>query len=81
MKKKSTNNTGEDTPEPPDGGWGWFVVLGAHVAQALSLGILTSCGPIIVEWTRFFNTNLAVTSWVFSLTALMGAIVSKFLKI
>ena len=72
------NTDDEDVgPEPPDGGWGWLVAIGAHVAQALSVGILTSCGPIIVEWIGFFGTSAAVTAWIFSLTALIGALFSK----
>ena len=69
----------DEKPPPPDGGWGWLIVIGAHVAQALSLGILSSAGPVIVEWLEFFEgTTAAQAAWVFSMTAIIGAAVSKF---
>lgn len=69
----------DEKPPPPDGGWGWLIVIGAHVAQALSLGILSSAGPVIVEWLEFFEgTTAAQAAWVFSMTAIIGALVTPF---
>ncbi len=61
-----------------DGGWGWLVVVGAHLSRAFSVAVFMVSGPFIVEWLEYFGKSAAVTSGIFSLTLFMSAIVCKY---
>ncbi|XP_077865306.1 monocarboxylate transporter 12-like [Saccoglossus kowalevskii] len=61
IKKKTVTKTTLSTPtilyedDPPDGGWGWVVVMAAHFALLLSQGSLTGFGPFIVNLQLHFG--------------------------
>ncbi|NWY00591.1 MOT10 protein, partial [Nothoprocta ornata] len=63
--------------EPPDGGWGWVVMLAAMWCNGSVFGIQNSCGVLFVSMLQLFgganDTQLAFkTAWVSSLS--MGMI-------
>lgn len=53
--------------EPPDGGWGWMVVLSAFFQSALVFGVLRSFGVFFVELVAAFEEQAARVSWVASI--------------
>ncbi|XP_077992779.1 monocarboxylate transporter 12-like [Glandiceps talaboti] len=59
VKNEDVENYGKYLYEddPPDGGWGWVVVISAHFILLLSLGSLTSFGPFIVRLNQHFDNG------------------------
>ncbi|XP_068867079.1 monocarboxylate transporter 10 [Aphelocoma coerulescens] len=60
-------------PEPPEGGWGWVVMLAAMWCNGAVFGIQNSCGVLFVSMLRLFGSSedkqLAFkTAWVSSLS-------------
>lgn len=53
--------------EPPDGGWGWMVVLSAFFQSALVFGVLRSFGVFFVELVAAFQEQAARVSWIASI--------------
>lgn len=53
--------------EPPDGGWGWMVVLSAFFQSALVFGVLRSFGVFFVELVAAFEERAARVSWIASI--------------
>ncbi|KAJ0169687.1 hypothetical protein K1T71_014872 [Dendrolimus kikuchii] len=49
---------------PPDGKWGWFVLVGATVVNILIPGTIKSFGVLMVELNDVFQTNNAASSWI-----------------
>ena len=60
---------------PPDGGYGWVVVLSSFILQMISLGVSLSGGVYYVELLEAFNSGKGVTAWIGSLNTglLFGA--------
>lgn len=42
---------------PPDGGWGWVVVLASFIVNLIADGITFSFGVIFVEFLDYFGEN------------------------
>ncbi|KAG8307411.1 hypothetical protein J6590_020541 [Homalodisca vitripennis] len=53
---------------PPDGGWGWLVLLGSVLVSLLIPGTIKSFGVLFVEFLEVFNLSPAVASWIPALT-------------
>ncbi|XP_074081540.1 monocarboxylate transporter 13 [Macrotis lagotis] len=53
--------------EPPDGGWGWIVVLSAFFQSALVFGVLRSFGVFFLEFVATFEEPAARVSWISSI--------------
>ncbi|XP_073091028.1 monocarboxylate transporter 13 isoform X2 [Manis javanica] len=53
--------------EPPDGGWGWMVVLSAFFQSALVFGVLRSFGVFFLEFVAAFEEQAARVSWIASI--------------
>ncbi|KAG5889296.1 hypothetical protein JTB14_031943 [Gonioctena quinquepunctata] len=53
--------------KPPDGGWGWVIVLASFVVNLIADGITFSFGVIFVEFLNYFGENRSTTAWVGSL--------------
>jgi len=51
----------------PDGGWGWVVVFGAFVLQALTVGSAFTFGVLYVELLDVFGQPEGVTAWIGSI--------------
>ncbi|KAI4904469.1 hypothetical protein NFI96_015126, partial [Prochilodus magdalenae] len=53
---------------PPDGGYGWFVVLATFLVFGLTFGVIKSFGVFYVEIHRYFATTATGTSWITSIS-------------
>ncbi|XP_054850525.1 monocarboxylate transporter 13-like [Eublepharis macularius] len=54
-------------PAPPDGGWGWMVILAGFVQTALVFGVIRSFGVFFVEFVEYFRAPSSTISWIVSL--------------
>ncbi|KAM7314501.1 monocarboxylate transporter 10-like [Ixodes scapularis] len=61
----------EQGVQPPDGGWGWVVVLAGFVCHVVVDGIIYSSGVFFDEFLSYFGEGHALTSWIASI--LMGS--------
>ncbi|XP_066267068.1 monocarboxylate transporter 13-like [Branchiostoma lanceolatum] len=57
--------------EAPDGGWGWFVVLGSFLSHAFIIGSYKSFGVFFPYLQEAFGQDAAATAWV---SSIMGAV-------
>lgn len=78
---KGKHGVGTDhMPAPPDGGWGWFVVLGSFLLHVIADGIVYSFGVFYMEFLTYFKGGKGETAWVGSLvpgvTLLVGPVAS-----
>ncbi|XP_034477335.1 uncharacterized protein LOC117783883 [Drosophila innubila] len=61
----STTESGGGVAEPPDGGYGWFIVFGAFSVQFWVAGLVKSYGVLYVEIMETFPSSTAtVASWI-----------------
>ena len=44
-------------PTPPDGGWGWMVVLSSFMLQAIRGGIVSSFGVFLIAFIEQFDAG------------------------
>ncbi|CAH8638233.1 unnamed protein product [Heterobilharzia americana] len=51
-------------PEPPDGGWGWVVVVAAFFVHMITDGVIVSFGVLIESLIEEFGESLSATSWI-----------------
>ncbi|XP_054992926.1 monocarboxylate transporter 10 [Sorex araneus] len=68
---------GAEAPEPPEGGWGWVVMLAAMWCNGSVFGIQNACGVLFVSMLKTFGSKdddkmVFKTAWVSSLS--MGMI-------
>ncbi|XP_066266936.1 monocarboxylate transporter 13-like [Branchiostoma lanceolatum] len=52
--------------EPPDGGWGWMVVLSTFLVHVIALGAVKSLGVFYAEFREVFNESAGNTSFISS---------------
>jgi len=52
---------------PPDGGWGWMVVLASFLIHVIADGIVYSFGIFYMEFLHYFKGGKGETAWVGSL--------------
>ncbi|XP_055372340.1 monocarboxylate transporter 12 [Condylostylus longicornis] len=71
QKKRKRNNNAPSSAsssasyEPPDGGYGWFIVFGAFSVQFWVAGLVKSYGVLYVEIMETFpKTSASVASWI-----------------
>ncbi|KAM9004540.1 monocarboxylate transporter 10 [Sarcophilus harrisii] len=74
---EAQGSPGRPVPEPPEGGWGWVVMLAAMWCNGSVFGIQNACGVLFVSMLETFDSkdNKAMvfkTAWVSSLS--MGMI-------
>lgn len=65
-------------PEPPDGGWGWMVVLAAFIQSALVFGVIRSFGVFFVEFVEYFDELSRRISWITSIGIAVQQFVSEW---
>lgn len=49
---------------PPDGGWGWVVVLAAFTSYFMAEGVICSFGIFMSEMSAAFNCNVSQVSLI-----------------
>ncbi|XP_024898143.1 monocarboxylate transporter 10 [Pteropus alecto] len=64
---------GAEPPQPPEGGWGWLVMLAAMWCNGSVFGIQNACGVLFVSMLKTFgsaedNQMIFKTAWVSSLS-------------
>ncbi|ALC42142.1 Sln, partial [Drosophila busckii] len=60
-----SSGAGTAAAEPPDGGYGWFIVFGAFSVQFWVAGLVKSYGVLYVEIMETFPSSTAtVASWI-----------------
>lgn len=65
-------------PVPPDGGWGWMVVLSSFLIHVIADGIVYSFGVFFVEFLDYFKGGKGETAWVGSLVPAVTYTVGKY---
>ncbi|XP_066591120.1 monocarboxylate transporter 13 [Prorops nasuta] len=72
-KKKNTSNgtnnhgnnvVNQEDLVPPDGGWGWLVLLAAVAVNFLIPGTIKSFGVLFVEFIEVFKATNAEAAWI-----------------
>ncbi|XP_071444796.1 uncharacterized protein [Hetaerina americana] len=48
----------------PDGGWGWLVLAGSMLVNALVPGMVKSFGVLFLEFLRVFHASPLAASWI-----------------
>ena len=66
-KKEEGAEDDVELPTPPDGGWGWVVVLGSFMIHVIADGVAYSFGIFYVEFLDYFKGGRGETGWVGSL--------------
>nr|XP_040226142.2 monocarboxylate transporter 12-B [Anopheles coluzzii]XP_040226152.2 monocarboxylate transporter 12-B [Anopheles coluzzii]XP_049464187.1 monocarboxylate transporter 12-B [Anopheles coluzzii] len=54
-------------PTPPDGGWGWMVVLASFSIHIITDGLTYSFGIFYSEFLTYFNEGKGYTAWIASI--------------
>lgn len=49
---------------PPDGGWGWVVLMSALTVNFLIPGTVKSFGVLFVEFLQVFKSSPTAASWI-----------------
>ncbi|KAL4219592.1 hypothetical protein ACF0H5_022165 [Mactra antiquata] len=57
----------EEPPKAPDGGYGWFIVLGSCLVHAIMGGFERSNGVIYLQLLDKFDNSATATAWVLSI--------------
>lgn len=63
--------------KPPDGGWGWVIVVVSFFTQFLCYGSPLAVGVLYLEWLDAFGEGKGKTAWVGSLANGIGLLASK----
>lgn len=77
VKKRQTENE-EYVIIPPDGGWGWVVVLASFYCQMVLDGIMLSFGMILEEIALHYNTTRSSAAAIGSVMYGMHYLAGKF---
>lgn len=56
--------TTEEELVPPDGGWGWLVLLASVLVNVLIPGMVKSFGVLFVEFRKVFDASPAAAAWI-----------------
>ncbi|XP_076162612.1 monocarboxylate transporter 5-like isoform X2 [Ptiloglossa arizonensis] len=86
---KSMDHNTSDTmqqPLPPDGGWGYVVVLASFLIHLITDGVTYSFGVFYLEFLYYFEEGKGATAWVASILVgvtlcsgpISGSFVNKF---
>ncbi|XP_059146158.1 LOW QUALITY PROTEIN: monocarboxylate transporter 12-like [Physella acuta] len=78
-------NTNQTRTPPPDGGWGWVVVISSFTISLLVDGVCFSFGIFFEEFQREFGTGKGETSWIGSVMngsyLIFGPVISALVNI
>lgn len=62
--KQVKDVTTEEELVPPDGGWGWLVLLASVLVNVLIPGMVKSFGVLFVEFRKVFDASPAAAAWI-----------------
>ncbi|XP_019617881.1 PREDICTED: monocarboxylate transporter 2-like [Branchiostoma belcheri] len=57
----------ESRAQPPDGGWGWMVVLAGFIVYGSTFGTFRSLGVFFLTFSQQFQASAAETAWISSI--------------
>ena len=55
------------TVGPPDGGYGWFILLACFLVFGLTFGVIKAFGVFYMEIHGYFEATATGTSWITSI--------------
>lgn len=64
---------------PPDGGWGWVVMIASFFCNIIVDGIIFSFGLVVTNLAESFEVPVSTVSWVASLLAGFYLLAGKLL--
>ncbi|XP_077980661.1 monocarboxylate transporter 9-like [Glandiceps talaboti] len=64
--------------EPPDGGWGWMIVLATFVVQFIVRGVQNSAGIYFAVLVDYFQEGAGMTSWISSCLTSLSLLTGPF---
>ena len=76
-RRKSVSKESTPVP-PPDGGWGWAVVMSSFLIHIIADGIVYSFGIFYMEFLEYFKGGKGETAWVGSLVPGVTLSVGKY---
>lgn len=75
--KRMSHTDCYESVTPPDGGWGWIVVLASFLVHVIVDGIMYSNGIFYFDFLKFFQSGKGETAWVMSLVPGFMLIIGK----
>ncbi|XP_077998163.1 monocarboxylate transporter 12-like [Glandiceps talaboti] len=67
----------QSSRDPPDGGWGWVIVMATFITFALTAGSMYSFGVLYVAFLDAFGESKSKTAWVGSIFTFLFALTSS----
>ncbi|XP_078588070.1 monocarboxylate transporter 2-like [Branchiostoma floridae x Branchiostoma japonicum] len=68
----------ESLHAPPDGGWGWMVVVGGFIVNGCAAGTFRSLGVLFLAFRQQFDASSAETAWVTSIMMCVMYLLAPF---
>lgn len=63
---------------PPDGGFGWMVLMGSLIVNILIPGMVKSYGVLFIEFLEVFEASPASAAWIPALSYWLYSSMGKF---
>ena len=63
---------------PPDGGWGWLVLMGSMMVNILIPGTIKSFGVLFVEFLEAFQASPSEAAWIPALCYFLYSSLGEF---
>ena len=65
------------TEGPPDGGYGWVVVIASLLATTVVGMSIAGFSILYMEWTDYFHSDKGVTGWIGSINIACGNLLGR----
>ena len=79
-KQETVTSSEPEPPLPPDGGWGWMLVLSSLMCNIIVDGVCFSFGVMYVEFLDYFGESTYKTAFVGSLLPGMYLGAGEFIR-